>query len=270
MITTGVYIGRDLEVVATDSYLITYRRNNKLDFLESRLFRMSNGGYDCIGICRTSPTETEQRKPPKVWQWAFIFRDKVQATDPEMERCIHSSVKIVETENQITVDFSDDAVYQAALDEPFTMQSLTPTLPVASENNIGECLRLWNMGLNEEIFDIDGVPTFIGITVNTEKHMYIFEMTPGSIYCRAARFVATNQGMVFNQNFRQGFEAYMLADNREAREPLVIDDTLFQSDVCSWNGKSVYWSLAQYNEEQIVLNGCQGEQYFYDKPHRES
>lgn len=40
--------------------------------------------------------------------------------------------------------------------------------------------------------------------------MYIFELTPDSIYCRAARFVATDRGVVFNQNFRQGFEAYMI------------------------------------------------------------
>lgn len=49
--------------------------------------------------------------------------------------------------------------------------------------------------------------------------MYIFELTPDSIYCRAARFVATDRGVVFNQNFRQGFEAYMIKDNREAAMP---------------------------------------------------
>ena len=38
--------------------------------------------------------------------------------------------------------------------------------------------------------------------------------------------------MVFNQNFRQGFEAYMIKDNREAAMPLPVDESLFSAEAC--------------------------------------
>lgn len=82
--------------------------------------------------------------------------------------------------------------------------------------NVGAFDRLWNAGVREEVCTVDGSPTLIGVTVNTNRHMYIFELTRGSTYCRAARFVATNKGVVFDQNFRKGLEAYRIEDNREA------------------------------------------------------
>ncbi|WP_321017582.1 hypothetical protein, partial [Eisenbergiella porci] len=169
---------------------------------------------------------------------------------------------------QIEIRFEDGTVYPAVLEEKFTDESLRPALPELCDGNIGECLRLWNMGIREEFFDYRGIPTFMGVTINTEKHMYIFELTPDSIYCRAARFVATDRGVVFNQNFRQGFEAYMIKDNREAAMPLPVDESLFSAEACVWNSRSVYWSVFDYKEEEIVLHGCQGDVYHWKKPER--
>lgn len=62
MIKNGVYIGKDIELVVTDKYVISYRRNTQMDMLESRLFKRSGNDFSCIGICQSSPTETEDRK----------------------------------------------------------------------------------------------------------------------------------------------------------------------------------------------------------------
>ena len=35
MIKNGVYIGKDIELVVTDKYVISYRRNTQMDMLES-------------------------------------------------------------------------------------------------------------------------------------------------------------------------------------------------------------------------------------------
>ena len=74
--------------------------------------------------------------------------------------------------------------------------------------------------------------------------------------------------MVFHQNFRQRFEAYMIEDNSEARLPLPIDDALFSSEACVWNSRSVYWSLAEFREDEITLHGCQGDIYHIQRPNR--
>ena len=100
-------------------------------------------------------------------------------------------------------------------------------------------------------------------------HLDVYKRQPDSIYCRAARFAATDRGVVFNQNFRQGFEAYMIKDNREAAMPLPVDESLFSAEACVWNNRSVYWSVFDYNEDEIVLHGCQGDLYHWKKPERE-
>jgi hypothetical protein len=254
------------------------------------LFISDSQGYSCVGICQSGPTETEQYKPPKFWKTAFIYNGKILAsrqiykedqeirndrppiyikeTDEEIKSYIGSSFKIVSGGGQEVVKFDDGSSYPVIMDEAFTEKTLRPALHSACNDNIGECLKLWNMGINEEYIDIDGISTFIGITINTDRHMYIFELTPYSIYCRAARFVATNKGVVFNQNFRQGFEAYMIKDNTEARMPLLYDDALFSSYSCVWNSRSVYWSLFLYNNTEITLHGCQGDIYHWKKPER--
>ncbi len=290
MLSTGVYIGSDLEMVVTDKYVITYRRNKQADLLESQLFQKRGQTYFCIGICQSSPTETEQYKPPMCWKKAFLCNGEILAdcqvfqqgqelrydrppiyeavAEQQLQHSIGLPFDVSLDAEQAVVPFPDGTTYPVVLDERFTDETLRPALPSICDDNIGTCLKLWNMGVYEEYIEIDGKPTFIGVTVNTDKHMYIFELAPHSIYCRAARFVATNQGVVFHQNFRQGFEAYMIEDNAEARNPLPFDASLFSKESCMWNDRSVYWSVDSYNDTEITLHGCQGELYHWTKPDR--
>ena len=290
MIKNGVYIGKDIEIVITDQYVISYRRSTQADMLESRLFARNGNDFSCIGICQSSPTETEKYKLPQIWKTAFIYNGTAKGEiktyqknqmihcdtspkyvtdcDENMKSYLGTTFTINDYENNIEIQFDDGIIYSAAYDEIFDDKTLLPDLPSICDNNIGECLRLWNAGLSEEFISIDGKSTFIGVTINTNKHMYIFEMTSNSIYCRAARFVATNKGIVFNQNFRQGLEAYMIKDNSEAQLPLSFDEALFSSNSCIWNDRSVYWSLSSYNENEILLYGCQGDIYHFRKPKR--
>ena len=96
--------------------------------------------------------------------------------------------------------------------------------------------------------------------------MNIFEMTESSIYSRAARYKTCNKGVVFNQNFRQGLNAYMLPDNRMASEDLLVNENLFNTDACEWIERSVYWSVSSIEEDEINLHGCQGDMYKWKRP----
>lgn len=274
-------------MVVTEEYIITFRRDIENDILESRLYKKRDANYHCIGICQSGPAETERHKPPKFWKTAFIYNgypaadcmilnqdaknsdethEYTTVKDKDIGQQIGSIFVTTVKGGQVIVKFQDGMDYPADLDESFTDESLCPEPPEIREENIGECLKLWNMGIREEIIDINNIPTFIGITINTSRHMYIFEMTPDSIYCRAARFAATNKGVVFNQNFRQGGEAYMIEDNTEARLPLPFDESLFSNASCVWNERSVYWSVASYSDNEIMLHGCQGDIYRWKKP----
>ncbi len=293
MLPLGVYIGSDFEMVITERYIITYRRDKKKDLLESRLYQKRNQIFLCIAFCQSNPMETEKHLPPLCWKTAFIsdgeaicncqvlksnnealrgfprpVYENIEIENDQLKQFINLPFDLdIQLEKSI-VTFPDGTQYPFVIDEEFTDKELHPQIPSIQDDNIGECLRLWNMGVHEEYISVDGISQFIGVTINTNKHMYIFELFRDSIYCRAARFVATNKGIVFNQNFRQGLEAYMIKDNMEAHAPLLYDESLFLSDSCLWNDRSVYWSLSSYSSQEIILHGCQGDIYHWKKPDR--
>jgi hypothetical protein len=170
----------------------------------------------------------------------------------------------IDDKKELSAVFSDSTVYSASAHELFTMEDLTPLFQTTKEAGVGECLQKWHIGCKELVYN----NFFSGITVNTWKHMYIFEMTKDSVYCRAARYAACDAGVVFDQNFRQGFQAYMIEDNRVAMEGLDYDKRLFSAEACVWKGKSVYWSTAYVTDTEIELHGCQGDVYKWRKPDR--
>lgn len=178
MLHAGVYIGSDFEMVVTERYIITYRRDKKMDLLESRLYRKSNQTFLCIGICQSSPMETEQFVPPLCWKTAFISDGeavckckvlksicKVCRDCPpvyedigseQMKQFIGIPFDLDIQPEKFTITFPDGAQYPFILDEEFTDETLHPNPPSICEDNIGECLRLWNMGVQEEylVFDL--------------------------------------------------------------------------------------------------------------------
>jgi hypothetical protein len=335
----GTFIGKDVEVVVTNKYIIIFRRNNDKDFLESCLLRKNDisGDYHCFGVCRSKPAMTEINSRPRSWEYAFIGQQKVYSNNKLISSCIGKSiVDITDCEKGIQLRFWDYDVYSAELDEAFEMKDIHPRPLDISSVNIGECLKNWTMGFVDNVVEING-DKFASITINTEKHMYFFEMIPTSFYCRAARYGTCNKGVAFNQNFRQRksntSETYMIEDNGIAGNALPINTGMFSLNACTVvnpydliekhlskrekdvmlnryapNGekkltqreigrilgmspsyvsriekkamstlysllpktddRSIYWSVFSYTENQIVLNGCQGDIYEWNKPDR--
>lgn len=278
-IPNGVYIGENIEIVVTDRYEIAFRRAPKNAFLESVLVKADLEDEKrlrkCIGICRTEPaTEPTSIKSVK-WSYKFLDGGNVLYKDSEiLDEAANDAFFIKNSEAGAYIfKFFDGAEYEASQHESFAEQQLNPECLPVSQSTIGECLLNWNMGLGEILHTEDGVEKFFGITINTKRHMYIFKMSPDHIYCRAARYYVCDKGIVFNQNFRQsawasesGGMAYMVCDNRIAMQDLVIDEALFDSAKCTWDGMSVYWSVFSVDDDLILLNGCEGDIYRWERP----
>lgn len=335
----GVYVGTDVELVTTDKYIIAFRRIAEQNCLESCLLRedASAGEYLCAGICRSSPTYTKANSRPRRWQYAFSGQTKAYANHELLSSCIGQQiVNVITVANGAEIEYWDGQRYPAAQDELFSMEDIHPHSLAISAENIGECLRCWSMGCTEEMLEANH-DTFVGVTINTAKHMYIFQMTPSSFYCRAARYASCNKGVLFDQNFRQRKgptpETYMAEDNCIALQPLSIDEHDFDAFACSLvspeviaqqylndrerkvigyrygvmgcekrsqretalllgispssvariakkaetilfshlpntKGGGIYWIVESFTDNQITLNGCQGDIYQWDKPER--
>jgi hypothetical protein len=327
----GVYIGKDIELLSTEKFILVYRRLPDRQRLESLLLSQD---LICLGVCQTVPCGVPQmvldlldRKisavkqgktlsitfedntvsdigtPPDDVKNAFLkkgvthlsqnnnsiviyYRDgstfsfvapeqinwkyallseSIISSDEETKNLLNQKPLTINVdEDTLQISFVNGILYHAKAHELFTMNDLQPYCPTPKEASVGECLLKWNIGCTETNYD----NIFSGVIINTYKHMYIFEITKYSIYCRAARYTTCDKGVVFDQNFRQGYEAYMIEDNRVAMNELEYDESLFSTDACVWNNKSVYWSTANVSEDEIELHGCQGDIYKWAKPNR--
>ena len=144
--------------------------------------------------------------------------------------------------------------------------------PKAKKKNTGRCLQEWPLGSR---LMKDGAGRTIGVEVITNRHSYVFTFSP-MVYCRAARIRSDNNGMVFAQNIRlmrkpAEFTAVMAENNlKTAGEPLTIVDSLFDPKVCVYTDDEIYWSLKKRSKEEIILNGCGGEDYIHRRPKKDA
>jgi len=146
--------------------------------------------------------------------------------------------------------------------------------PKADKHNIGTCLCGWNLGTS--FYESKSDSSF-SASIRTNSHSYILSYNSSldkpMIYCRAARISSNNHGSVFSQNIRlmynkRGLTAFMAKDNlRMAASELIIDVSRFQQQVCFVEEDGTrYWSLKEFDEDKIVLNGCGGDEYVYNRP----
>lgn len=133
-----------------------------------------------------------------------------------------------------------------------------------SKFEVGRCLQMWRLGAgygkNEEM---------IYCEVNTNRHMFVYMVSPSMTYIRAAAARNNNLGTLFFQNIRMmknnntnEFTMYMQPDNYTfTRNDLEIDDTKFKPNSCTFDPDGgIYWSLISSEPDLIILNGC-GETY---------
>ena len=73
MLTYGVYINNDIELVITEKYVMTFRQVKSQNALKSSLLeKVENiSQYYPVGVCRSLPATTIAYPRPKKWEYAF-------------------------------------------------------------------------------------------------------------------------------------------------------------------------------------------------------
>lgn len=142
-----------------------------------------------------------------------------------------------------------------------------------SKFNVGKCLQEWRLGAGYGLSD-----DMTYCEVNTNRHMFVYMVSPAMVYIRAAATRNNNNGTLFFQNIRmmknQNTNEYTMQiepDNFNiTRNDLEIDNSKFQPNTCTFNPDGgIYWSLISFEPDLILLNGC-GETYEVKRPALES
>jgi hypothetical protein len=263
MTNLGVFIGTDAEMVRTERHEIIFRRLKGCDDLEALWCVKTPAGKTVAGMCRTQGYEKNIR---------FAMRGG-EHNDAELLAKIGSLPEYCETsaDGELELIIGSE-VYQLLLVEEIAIDRAHQFCSLKN-SSIAACLCDWKKGtrwVREHSVDF-------GIEINTNKHMYIFLAWEGQFYVRAARYACTDKGVVFVQNTRireygDHRDIGMLPDNRQAAQEVEIDETMFLPDRCyipnSTDGnEGIYWSLKSCDteREEIVLHGCAGEEYPYNR-----
>lgn len=265
----GVYIGKNIEIVKTDLYEIIFRRKEKNDiYLEAVLLNGKSMEREIIGIC-------QMNKNASSIFWAMSSKEILIGNQKKLINRLNEkyNYKYDKIDNEdYEIIFDDDHKYKLLLDEKIhTTKNYSK--PKLQADNIAECLKEWIKGVYKDESD-EGYS--FGIEINTKRHMFVFNLLPHFIYLRAARYICTNQVVVFAQNIRmynnkgKYKKAIMLPDNKIAAEKLKVDNDNFkEGKSCTLDtfDKGIYWSVKDYDTDKnlIILNGCRGEDYTWEK-----
>lgn len=246
----GVWANKDTELVQTENYTLLFSRND--DEIEVYLSenRIENDTlYTCLVsgyVFNTQTTEYYKVEPGA--NTKKTYNDFAKITDGEMEISLNQrQIRLRKIENIIVC-------------EPYEM-------PYADENSIGKCLQNWQLGVSYHSSD-----DLLNVQIGTNKHSYIFSESPAMLYLRGAKLTHNNNGSLFTQNIRlminnqSGERTVFMKDDNVAFNSLnlVIDDSLFQPDACTFDKNGIYWSCISFEPSVIKLNGC-GEEYAFTR-----
>lgn len=138
-----------------------------------------------------------------------------------------------------------------------------------SKYDVGKCLQQWRLGAGFGLSD-----DMIYCEINTNRHMFVYMVSPAMEYIRAAATRNNDQGTLFFQNIRMmrnrntgEYTMDIMPGNLNfARNDLEIDNSKFQPDRCTFSRDGgIYWSLISFEPDIITLNGC-GETYQVKRP----
>jgi len=249
----GVWANDDAELVQTEKYtLIFYRDEDKIEIylrknktINDTLYSFLMSGY----IFDPQTKEHKKLDPGKGTQKPY--RNFIRLTDDKLEISLkEKNIQLQKIEN-LNICKSYE-------------------MPYADEHSIGKCLQNWQLGVID-----NSSQDFINIQIGTNKHSYIYMESPNMLYLRGARLRHNNNGSLFAQNIRlminenTGEKTAFMENNNKivSSEDLMINNSSFQPDECTYAKDGIYWSLISFEPSWIKLNGC-GEEYFFSRPEK--
>jgi len=289
----GVWANKDSELVITSKMIMLFIRNGSDFFSLVMTCEINKNQIDVFNKAIAYFCKTEKKASCKYFSerngnW-IQNGDKLDMPTPVRNK----SFIIIDSNNSLSIFNDDDEFLKLnknnnilTLNSHYSnnlkfvqIEKITVTdfkiAEKASENTIGKCLIEWSLGSG--FIEDDEYQTFTA-EIHTNKHSYIFSQNKWKgdkfLYCRAAKIKSNNSGSVFSQNIRlmknsNEFTAKMVEDNLLiSKQDILIQNDLFNPKSCVFvnDGKEIYWSLKDFSENEIILNGCAGEEYKHLRP----
>ena len=180
--------------------------------------------------------------------------------------------KVVSNDNEICMELGKQYDYTIngmikndtiELTEPHSMSSV-------SEKGIAFCLKQWRIGTFYHISE-DGMQ-FLLVT-NKVEYIFSINQDNANIYCGASVNIPFENGLL---GCEQYFRIRNYADNSKPFCGFHCDlgNNLFESETqpsicetgkCTRTPQGLFWPVKQYDDDMIILSGCGGDEYIYER-----
>ncbi len=150
------------------------------------------------------------------------------------------------------------------ISEPYEM-------PCVSEKGIECCLKQWRMGTFYINHSQDGMQ--FQMVTNKLEYIFMIRNENCNIYCGASINIPCEEGL-FGRG--QYFRIRNYGDNSQpfcqfgcnlGKAITLVKTPVFicESGTCTTTEQGIYWPVKRFNDNEIVLNGCGGEEYVYTR-----
>ena len=246
----GVYTSSYLEIAQTRYWAICFYCNSEKTIIGARLYNGTDENKTLAAIC-------ERYIIDKKTVFAYETVDGMTVTNDEggVSKLIGSAFSY----NTDGMKKTDSIV----ITDPYEMATV-------DEKGIGFCLKQWRMGTSY-IKRHNGF-TFLMVTNKIE---YVFSIYTDNcnIYCGASVNVPYDNGMFGGgQYFRfRNFDdnskpwcRFVCNLGNDLKVPDVPEITC-ESGTCTVTDKGLFWPVKSYSNNEIILHGCEGDEYIYHR-----
>ena len=245
----GVYRSELSEIVLTERFAVVYYKNKQYSEIGAKCY-IGNGEKKFLSaVCHYDGIN-------KVSTYAFTTEGKQTIKNSD------------ELQKLLGEEFDKSVIHKMRRLESFTIDRSNEDLPRVSEIGIKKCLSAWRCGA-----ELYTSTDRFHLELCTGKTEYVFSVIPTdtNIYCGASYNIPFDLGLFSGgqffrfRNYRDNTESYckFFADFSYEAKEIVIPTEEVQIGACVRTGKGLMWCLKRYNDDEIVLEGCGGDEYVY-------
>lgn len=247
----GIYKGELCEIVVTEKYALVYYCSPDKNLLGTKLYIGYMDKKNLRAIC---VRDNEEKKT----KYAYI-------TDEE--RVVSNDTNVAKSLGE---KFNDKKISQMLRSEKFLVNKDSRSLPKVSEVGILRALQSWRM-CSKYVSN----PEHFSFSLCTAKTEYIFsiDVDNDNIYCGVSNNLVFDLGLYCAgqffriRNYKDNSEPFcnFLCDFSYTPKTISVPTDKCDTERYCKNQNGIMFTVKRYDDEHIVLKGCGGDEYVYQR-----
>ncbi len=147
-------------------------------------------------------------------------------------------------------------------------------MPSVSTDGIEKCLKQWRSGTFYRYYSQNGM--LFQMVTNKVEYVFSIQNEDCNIYCGASVNIPCENGMLGTGQY---FRIRNCGDNSQPNcrfecdlgKEITLSKShmlVCESGTCSITERGINWPLKRFNDDEIVLSGCGGDEYVYTRNHK--